>query len=67
MTFIFGGFTIHKHKDVNVDKVIIKFVQQKGGRGVLPCVCKQYQLTKASCELLKYELKESKTVVLYDL
>ena len=28
--------------------------------GASPCVCKQYQLTKASYKLSKYELKQAK-------
>ena len=38
---------------------------KRGGTSI--CVCKQYRLTKASYKLSKYELKKSKTVVLYDV
>ena len=41
---------IHKHKDANVDNVVIKFAQQRGGAS--RCVCKQYQLTRESSKLL---------------
>ena len=34
-------------------------LRKKSG-GASPCVCKQYQLTKASCKLPQYQLKEWK-------
>jgi len=36
-------------------------------RGASPCVCKHYQLTKVSRKHPKYELKERRTIVLYDV
>jgi len=54
---------MHKHKDVNVDSVIIKIAQESGGAS--PCVSKQYQRTKASCKLPQYQLKEWKKVAFY--
>ena len=54
---------MHKPKDVYVDSGIIKIAQKKSG-GASPCVCKQYQLTKATCKLPQYQLKECKIGVL---
>ena len=41
----------------------IKLHKESGGAS--PCVCEQYQLSKASCKLPQYQLKEWKTVAFY--
>ena len=47
---------------------MLKMLNLRNRGGASPCVWKQHQLTKhASYKLPKCELKESKTVVLYDV